>query len=57
MGYTYLKHRIKLWPGDWVKQVANMNEAVGENNCLDESGEKKWLVRPFTRQYFWKCIG
>ena len=55
--YIYLKHLIKLWPGDWVKQMEKMKEAVGEKNCIDKSGEKKRLVHPFRRQHFWKCIG
>ena len=24
-GYPYFKHLIQLWPGDWPKQMANMN--------------------------------
>ena len=24
--YPYLKHLIQLWPGNWVKQMAKMNE-------------------------------
>ena len=27
-GYPYLKHLIKLWPCDWLRQTAKMNEAV-----------------------------
>ena len=34
-----------------------MNLAVGEKNCLDDSGGKKQLVCPFRRHEFWKCIG
>ena len=49
-GYPYLKHLIKLWPGDWVKQMANMNEAVGMNNRVTMNGGGKQLVRPFKRQ-------
>ena len=56
VGYTYLKHRIKLWPGDWVKQVANMNEAVGENNCLDKYRGRNQLVRHFTKNKLCKFI-
>ena len=33
-GYPYLKHLIQLWPGDWVKQMAKMNEAVCMKNFL-----------------------
>ena len=34
-----------------------MNEAVGMKNhvTMDEGG--KWLVRPFKRKEFWKCVG
>ena len=28
-GYTYLKHIIQLWPGDWPNKMVKMNEAVG----------------------------
>ena len=41
---------------DWVKQMKK-NLAFGEKNCLDISGGKIRLVRPFIRQEFWKCIG
>ena len=37
-GYPYLKHIIKLWRGDWVKQMAKTNEAVGMKNRIDKSG-------------------
>ena len=26
-GFPYLKHLIKLWSGDWEKQMEKMNEA------------------------------
>ena len=45
--YPYFKHIIQLLPGDWVKQVAKINEAVGEKNHLDKSVGKKGLVTPF----------
>ena len=56
-GYPYLKHLLHLWPGDWVNQMKQMNEAVGMNNHVTVSGGGKRLVRPFRRQEFWKCIG
>ena len=28
-GYPYLKHLIQFWPGDWVKRMEKINEAVG----------------------------
>ena len=56
-GYPYLKHLINLWPGYWFNQMTKMNESVFGKNCLDKSGEKKWLVSPFKRQEFWKRIG
>ena len=31
-GYPYLKHIIQLWPGDWVRHMKKMNEAVGMKN-------------------------
>ena len=34
-----------------------MNEMVGINNRIMMSGGKKQLVRPVTRQEFWKFIG
>ena len=33
-GYPYLKHLIKLWPGDWENQMERANEVVGTNNCV-----------------------
>ena len=41
-GYPYLKHVIKLWSGDWVKQIAKMNEVVGMKThfMMDRGG--KW---------------
>ena len=56
-GYTYLKNIIQLWPGDWVKQMEKMNEAVGMKNffTMDEVGKRP--VCPFRRQECWKCIG
>ena len=47
-GYIYLKHLIKLCPGDWVKHMEKMNEMVGMNNHLLISGGNKWLDRTFT---------
>ena len=38
-GYTFLKHIIQLWPGDWAKQMAKMNEAVGMKNFSRWMGE------------------
>ena len=37
--------------------MKKMNIAVGEKNCLDNSGDEKQLVFTFRRQEFWKCIG
>ena len=34
-----------------------LSQAVGENNCLDKSGGRKQLVRHFTNNKFYKCIG
>ena len=56
-GYTYLKHPIQLWPGDWVNQIAKIDEAVDINNCYTTNGGSKRLFRPFERKEFWKCIG
>ena len=28
-GYLYLNHLIQLLPGDWLKQMEKLNEAVG----------------------------
>ena len=56
-GYPYLKRLIQFGPGGWVKQIAKMNEAVGEKNHVDKYGGKKHLVFPFRRQEFWKFIG
>ena len=52
-----MKHIIKLWSGDWVKQMSKINEAVVMKNrvTVGEGGER--IVRPFRRQEFWKCIG
>ena len=33
-GYPYLMHLVQLWTGDWVKQMAKMNESVGMKNRL-----------------------
>ena len=55
--YTYLKHLICLWSGDWVKQMGKMSEAVVIKNHYTINGGGRWLVRPFKRQEFWKCIG
>ena len=51
-GYPYLKHLTQLWPGDWVKQIAKINEAVGMKNRFMMDGEGKLSVRPFKRQEF-----
>ena len=55
--YPHLNLRMQLWPGGWVKKMENINEAVGEKNCLDKYGRKKLLFRHFTRNELWKCIG
>ena len=49
-GHPYLKHLIQLWTGDWVKQMAKMNEAVVMNNRLTMVGIGKWIVHPFKSQ-------
>ena len=41
---------IQLWTGDWVKRTKKMNISVGEKNCIDRYGEKKWLVRTSRNQ-------
>ena len=46
-GYLYLKHLLQLWPGDWVRHMAKMNEAVGIKNCFKMNGGGKRSVRPF----------
>ena len=56
-GFPYLKHVIKLWPGDWEKEMGKMNEAVTMKNRVTLNGGGKWQVKKFTRQEFWKCIG
>ena len=49
-GYPYLRHIIQLWPGDWVKQMAKMNEAVGMKNRVTMGGGGKRIVCTFRRQ-------
>ena len=39
-----------------VQAYGKINEAVGENNRIDDSGRKKGLVFPFRRQELWKFI-
>ena len=55
-GYPYFKHIIQLWPGDWVKHMANMNEAGVVRNHFTVNGGGKRLVRPFNRQELYKFI-
>ena len=55
--YPYLKHLIKLWPGDWVRHMEKMNEAVCMKNRVSSNGGGKRQVKKFKRQEFWKCIG
>ena len=55
--YHYFNHLIQLWPGDWVKQIAKINEVVGMKNRFTMDGGGKRLVRPFKSKYFWKFIG
>ena len=47
--YPYFKHLIQLWPVDWMKQMAKLNEAVGMKNRLKIGGGGKRIVRPFRR--------
>ena len=56
-GSPYLKHLIKLWPGDWEKQMKKKNEAVCMKNRVTLNGGGKRQVKNFTRQEFWKFIG
>ena len=46
-GYTYLKHLIQLWPGDCVKQMIKIYEAVGMKNHFTMDGRGKRLVCSF----------
>ena len=55
--YTYLKHIIQLWPGDWVKHMEEINEAVGMNNHLTIVGGGKQIVCPFRIKELWECVG
>ena len=52
-----MKHIIKLWSGDWVKQMSKINEAVVMKNRFTVYGGGKRLVGPFKRQDFWECVG
>ena len=56
-GYPYLKHLIQLWQGDWVKQMAKNNEAIGMKHHFTVDGGGKLIVHPFRRQELCKCIG
>ena len=56
-GYPYLKHLIQQWPGDWVRQMAKMNEVVCMKTRVTTNGGGKRQVKNFKRQDFWKCIG
>ena len=56
-GLPYLKHLIKLWPGNWEKQMEKMNEAVCMKNRVTLNRRGKRRVKIFTSQEFWKCIG
>ena len=40
-----------------VEAYGKINEAVGMKNRLMMGGGGKWIVLPFRRQDFWKCIG
>ena len=55
--YPCLKHLIQLWQGNWVRQMAKMNEAVGMKNLFTSNGGGKLSVHPFKSQEFCKCIG
>ena len=43
-GSPYLKHLIKLWPGDWEEQMEKMNEAVCMKNRVTLNGGGKRQV-------------
>ena len=51
-GFPYLKHLIKLWPGDCVRQMKNMNKAVCMKNIFTLNGGGKRQVKNFKRQEF-----
>ena len=48
-GYPYFNHLVQLWPGDWVIQMAKMNEAVCMKNRFTSNGGGKRLVCPFKK--------
>ena len=52
-----MKHPIQFWPGDWMKHMAKINEAIGVTNRFTMDGRGKRIFCPFIRQEFWKCIG
>ena len=33
-GHPHLKYLIQLWPGDLVKEISKMNEAIFMKNCV-----------------------
>ena len=43
--YSYLKHLIKLWPGDWVRHMEKMNQVVCMKNRVTLNGGGKWQVK------------
>ena len=49
-------HIIKLCPGDWVKKMVKINQAVGEKNCLDTLVGRKRKCFPFRMNKFCKYI-
>ena len=52
-----MNHLIQLWPGDWLNQISNMNEAVVIRNFFTIDREEKQLVHTLKRREFWECIG
>ena len=53
---SIFKHLIKLWPGDWVRYMKKMKEAVFMKSCVTLNGGGKRQVQKFKSQEFWKCI-
>ena len=57
--FPYLLILIKLWTGDWIKQLKMMNKKVDDGNgkALNKGNVRYRKVRRFSGNEFWKNIG
>ena len=55
--HTYLLMLIKIWPGDWEKNLEETDTRVNEENGRSMGRRRIRKFWQFSRNEYWKSIG